>query len=198
MARHRKVTEDTAIEAAKVAFWQHGYQGLGTRQLESETGITRFSLQTVYGGKMALFERALDAYLEDMQTFLLPTMADGTLDGLAQWFETRCDPGSMPPAGKWGCLMIASIGEFGDGSLQVSSRALRFEAMLRGAFSDALRQIAERGDLPKRFDQAAATEMLIAASIGLNVMIRAGGDCTAGLPIATGIATMIRGWGPMR
>ena len=84
MARTRNIEEEPALAAAVAAFWQHGYGVLGTRQLEAETGITRFTLQKSYGGKMALFGKALDAYLDQMESDLMPLMADGTLEGLAR------------------------------------------------------------------------------------------------------------------
>ncbi|MBV1933634.1 MAG: TetR/AcrR family transcriptional regulator [Parvibaculaceae bacterium] len=60
MSRSRKVAPEEAVQAAMEAFWKHGYHELGTRQLEEETGITRFTLQTTYGGKKKLFLNALD------------------------------------------------------------------------------------------------------------------------------------------
>ncbi|MBD3665717.1 TetR/AcrR family transcriptional regulator [Sulfitobacter aestuariivivens] len=194
MARLRNVDEDAALQGAMRAFWQHGYQALGTRQLEAETGITRFTLQTTYGGKMALFVQTLDAYLDQMDAHMLPEMADGTLDTLAGWFERRCDPARNPEAGRWGCLMIASINAFADTEPAVSARAVRFETMLREAFAGALAQIDQAGALSPDLNRGAATQMLVAASIGLNTVIRAAGDCRAGTKIADGIAAMVRGW----
>jgi hypothetical protein len=90
--------------------------------------------------------------------------------------------------------MIDSIAEFADTSVEVSARAERFEAMLRTAFKSALAQIEAQDGLANTLDQSAAVETLIAASIGLNVMIRAKGECSAGAPLAAGIAAVIRSW----
>lgn len=194
MARTRKIPESSAIEAAVAAFWQHGYGALGTRQLEAETGITRFTLQTAYGGKMALFAKALDCYLDRMEEELLPTMADGTLEGLARWFERRADPDAMPQGAAWGCMMIAAINEFGATEPDIADRTGRFQAMLRRQFMDTLMQIRSSGGLNPDIDTNAAVELLMAASIGLNVIVRGAGDCKAGAAVAEGIAQMIRGW----
>lgn len=195
MARSRKIQEEQALEAAMVAFWQHGYHALGTRQIEAETGITRFTLQTTYGGKMPLFGRALDLYLDQMETSLIPAMADGSIEGLAMWFERRCMPGEMPEASRWGCLMIASINEFGGQSPDVNARSDRFHAMLRKGFSNALAQIDAAGGLEPDLDKTAAVELLVAASIGLNVVVRSAGDSSAGCSVAAGIAKIVRSWG---
>ena len=92
MARSRKVEPEAALQAAMTAFWQHGYCDLGTRQIEEETGITRFTLQTAYGGKMPLFLKTLDTYLDLFENFTKLDSAHGNLEVLATWFEARVDP----------------------------------------------------------------------------------------------------------
>lgn len=196
MARLRKVSEEQALDAALATFWQHGYGALGTRQLETETGITRFTLQTSYGGKMALFGRALDRYLDRMEAEMIPAMANGTLDGLARWFEMRCDSAAMGDGPQWGCMMIAAMNEFGATEADITDRSERFQRMLRDGFRKALEQIQQDGGLDSSTDVPSAIEMLVAASIGLNVIVRAHGACAAGQDMAAGIARMIRGWGP--
>lgn len=66
--------------------WTHGFSSLGTRQIEEETGITRFTLQMTYGGKMKLFLTALDAYLDMFERSALLNTTDGGLGGIARFF----------------------------------------------------------------------------------------------------------------
>lgn len=194
MARARKVDAETALGAAVLAFWQTGFHSLGTRQMEEETGITRFSLQTAYGGKRVLFLKALDAYLDRFEAEMLPGMADGTLDGLARWFEVRCMRECAFEGSQWGCLMINSIVEFGGSDADVVLRSDRFYAMLRSGFRDALERIKENGEVSQTLDVAGSAEVLMTASIGLNVVIRSAADVEAGQPMAACIAAMVRGW----
>ena len=196
MARQLKVSRDEGVEAALMAFWQHGYGALGTRQLEAETGITRFTLQTAHGGKMALYAKALDRYLDRMEAELIPAMADGTLETLARWFEMRADPSRMPEGACWGCMMIAAINEFGGSEPEINARAARFQEMLRNGFGGALSRIGQAGGLARDVDVPAAVEVLMAASIGLNVIVRGAGDCAAGADTGAGIARLVRGWAP--
>ena len=91
LARLRKTEPEVAVQATQALFWEYGYAGLGTRQIEDETGLTRFILQTAYGGKKALFLQAVDAYLDSMETAFLPDADSGSLEALAIWFKSRAD-----------------------------------------------------------------------------------------------------------
>lgn len=194
MARTRKVDSEQAGQAAVSAFWRYGYHALGTRQLETETGITRFTLQTTYGGKKALFDQAVDSYLNDMEGTMLPAMIDGSLDGIAKWFEMRCDESILPPEGAYGCLVINSLVEFSGTDAVMNAQRDRFFAMLTRAFDTALQQAKAAGELPDSFDIEAHTSVLLAGSIGLNVAICAAASPSGGQLIANSLATMVRGW----
>jgi hypothetical protein len=81
---------------------------------------------------------------------------------------------------------------------EVADRAARFQDMLRAQFKDALDLIDGVGGLSPDIDTGAVVELLMAASIALNVVVRGAGDCAAGGAVGNGIARMIRGWGPAR
>ena len=194
MSRARKIGAEQAIEASMVMFWRQGFHNSGTRQLEAETGITRFSLQTSYGGKLSLFLSALDAYLDRFEIGMLPSLAGCSLETLATWFEARCDPSAFPAEGAYGCLMINSLIEFAGQEPLVNTRAERFYAMLRASFSEVLNGTKKSGALPPDFDVGAQVEVLISASIGLNVVIRSSSETEEARSMANGIAALVRGW----
>lgn len=64
MARPREFDEERVLEAARDAFWEHGYEGTSTRDLVKYTGLTQPSLYNAFGDKRALFRRALEHYLD--------------------------------------------------------------------------------------------------------------------------------------
>lgn len=176
-------------------FWAHGYNALGTRQIEEETGITRFTLQTTYGGKMKLFLTTLDAYLDMFEnSSWLPTAAAG-LDGIAGFFETRGNPNALPKAARQGCFMLNSMVEFSNIDPQINQRAARYLTLLRQGFSSAMVQAKQDGTMKKGIDINAMTEVLLSSTLGLNAMIRASSDDAVGQTMADSIAAMARGWG---
>jgi TetR/AcrR family transcriptional repressor of nem operon len=64
MARPREFDEEAVLDAAVQCFWKRGYEATSVRDLIEETGITGASLYNAFGDKRALYERALDHYVE--------------------------------------------------------------------------------------------------------------------------------------
>ena len=64
MARPREFDEAAALEAAMECFWRRGYEATSLRDLAGNMGLTAPSLYNAFGGKQALFARALERYLD--------------------------------------------------------------------------------------------------------------------------------------
>ena len=65
MARPREFAEDAVLDAAMRCFWARGYEATSVRDLIEKTGITGASLYNAFGDKRALYQKALDHYVED-------------------------------------------------------------------------------------------------------------------------------------
>jgi TetR/AcrR family transcriptional repressor of nem operon len=64
MARPREFDEGAVLDAAVLCFWKQGYEATSVRDLVAQTGITAASLYNAFGDKRALYQRALDHYVE--------------------------------------------------------------------------------------------------------------------------------------
>src|ERR1700757_4944113 len=64
MARPREFSEEAVLDAAVQCFWAHGYEATSVRDLIDKTGLTGASLYNAFGDKRALYQRALDHYVE--------------------------------------------------------------------------------------------------------------------------------------
>ena len=197
MSRSRKVEPGEAIQAAMALFWTHGYSSLGTRQIEEETGITRFTLQTTYGGKMKLFLTALDAYLDQFENSDLMRTSGGGLEGIAAFFEMRGNANAMPDIAAQGCFMLNSMIEFSSTESEIDKRADRYFEMLRNGFRNNLGQAKTDGTLRHGLNISEMTEVLLSATLGLNAKIRASGDHVNGEKMAASIANLVRDWSVM-
>lgn len=195
MSRSRKVEPEVAVTAAMALFWTHGFASLGTRRIEEETGITRFTLQTTYGGKMKLFLTALDAYLDMLENSDLMNTTNGDLESIAAFFEMRGNSNAMPDIACQGCFMLNSMIEFSANNPDINKRADRYFRMLRQGFGSALEQAKENGELNVNLQIHAMTEVLLGVTLGLNAIIRANGNHDDGEKMATSIASMVREWG---
>jgi TetR/AcrR family transcriptional repressor of nem operon len=65
MARPREFDEEAVLDAAVQCFWTRGYEATSIRDLIKETGVTGASLYNAFGDKRALYQKALDRYVED-------------------------------------------------------------------------------------------------------------------------------------
>ncbi|CAM01850.1 TetR family transcriptional regulator [Saccharopolyspora erythraea NRRL 2338] len=62
MSGRKQFDVDKALDKAMAVFWQHGYADASLDMLGAATGLGRGSLYGAFGGKDALFRRALDHY----------------------------------------------------------------------------------------------------------------------------------------
>ena len=194
MARARKATHEAVLDAAESLFFQDGYTGVSTRLIEEKTGLTRFTLQTSYGGKKALFLKTLDCYLEHLIHGFLPSADSNVLQSLANWFEHQTRPENRPGPNAQGCLIINTMTEFERGDPDTDARIERYFTELRKCFGGILTKGIALGEVDPELDVAAKTELLVATVLGMNMMLRAGSHSSAGRAMSISIAGMIREW----
>lgn len=195
MARARKVDADTALMNAIGLFWREGFEPVGTRQIENETGITRFTLQNVHGGKMGLYLEALDAYLTSFEANMAPGADIADLEELAAWLFRRLNPPMPDDFSTNGCLLLNALIEFKQTNPEINQRATRYFSLLTGRFEAALSKMRSKGIVPNGFDVARNAELLTAIVLGINVAICAAQDNMAARPMVEAGAAMIRSWG---
>lgn len=195
MARKRKADHDAVIASAIGLFWNHGYAGASTREIEKETGLTRFTLQTVYGGKEKFFLDALDAYLDGAEATHFPQAESFTLGDLAGWFERLADAERMPRIGDSGCLAFNSIAEFGRDHGEVNKRIERYLNALEGRVKRILQRADAGGQLRAGLDLDACSRVAVSLLLGLHGIIKARSDDTLPQAHARSIAALIRSWG---
>src|SRR6202451_4421638 len=106
MGRPRSFDIDRALDRALLVFWRKGYEGASLSDLTKAVGVNRPSLYAAFGGKEALFRKALDRYLKGPSAYAqealkAPTarvVVEKLLLGAADVNTARLNPG--------GCLMV--------------------------------------------------------------------------------------------
>ena len=194
MPRPRKTDHATAIEAAQGVFWRNGYAGTSTREIEDCTGLTRFTLQTSYGGKEAIFLDTLDAYLDKAEAHYFPDPAATNLEGLAVWFEQRSSAEIMPKIGDQGCLIMNSISEFRRLGGGVEARVERFLTGMQSRFSKILTEAISRKELDSNVDPEDRARLLVSMLLGLSLAIKARTDDAFAHSHTSAVASLIRDW----
>jgi TetR/AcrR family transcriptional repressor of nem operon len=194
MSRPRKADHATAIEAAQGVFWRNGYAGTSTRQIEECSGVTRFTLQTSYGGKQAFFLETLDAYLDKAEAHHFPDPATTDLEGLAIWFEQLSDAERLPERGDKGCLLLNAISEFERDGGEVDQRIERYFTLLQSRFTQILTNAVDRKENMAGLDPQGKAKVLVSLLLGVSLVNQARTNDTIADSYASAAAAMIREW----
>lgn len=171
MARQLEFNETEVLTAATHAFRRLGFSGVSIKTLEAETGLSSGSIYNSFGGKDAVFARALRHYNDTVVEKRINVHLAGAnpTQGLISLFESLLDE---PDDGAFGCLLTNSAVEFA-GSNTIASAEIRlgFDRFL-SAFNTVLKSLpgVNPGSVENR------SLRLLAYYQGLLVLIRHGYD----------------------
>ena len=173
--RPRSFDTEAAVERAMGVFWSRGYHGTALPDLLRATKLSRGSLYAAFGGKHALFLRALDHYIADALARIDVELGPrhGPVDGLRTLLAGYVDRASGA-SGRRGCLLVATAMELAGHDSDVEGRIRSFfkamEAKAAGAFSRA--KVA--GELAAGVEPTSAARILVCFVEGLRVVGKAG------------------------
>ncbi|WP_420334531.1 TetR/AcrR family transcriptional regulator [Roseibium sp.] len=186
MARPKSYKKEEVVERVVRAFWQHGYQALGLRELERLSGLNQFAIRTEFGGKEGLYLEALDVYSEQAIEHAMHPMRDGTVQDIIDFLEALVSDGSMTSS-KHGCLVVnTGIENARVGSLRLEKAVRRYWQALETCFQTCL----EKGVAEKRIDPAtdcaSFAKGLVSGVMGVHVQNRLDG-CNRGGRFLVGV-----------
>lgn len=155
-------------------FWRHGYAATSVRDLGAAMGLGPASLYNAFGGKRALFARALDRYLDGTVRERIARL-EATLpprEAIAAFLREAVER-SLRDRDRRGCLLVNSALEVaphdpGLGAV-IAERLGELEAFLRRSIRAAQRA----GTIARERDADDLARLLLAAVMGLRVLARA-------------------------
>ncbi|MDX8351277.1 TetR/AcrR family transcriptional regulator [Cognatiyoonia sp. IB215182] len=170
MARPKSYDRDDAIAKACMAFWQHGYQALGVRELERLTGLNQFAIRSEFGGKEGLYLEALRYYADAAMTEEFSPMKTGGIAEVMAFFRGLVTDGSLTSS-DFGCLIVnTGIENARVQSERLDEAARAYWAALEAHFRMALERDAGQ---PARFDPGTLAKALVSAVMGIHAQNRA-------------------------
>ncbi|MCY6380122.1 TetR/AcrR family transcriptional regulator [Hoeflea prorocentri] len=150
MPRPKSYDRQKAVESACKAFWAHGYQALGVRELEELTGLNQFAIRSEFGGKEGLYLEALKFYCDAAISEAMAPMKRGGLDEIIVFLNNLVADNSVTSS-PWGCLVVNTgienarvqsprlddIGTFYWGTLEDHFRQALSNALVLGEIDEA-------------------------------------------------------------
>ena len=173
--RPRGFDTEVAVERAMAVFWSRGYHATALPDLLSATRLSRGSLYAAFGGKHALFLRALDRYIADalarIDVELGPRHApvDGLRTFLAGYVER-----TSGASGRRGCLLVATAMELAGHDAEVDRRIASFFKAMEARVADALSRAKAAGKLADGVEPSSAARILVCFVEGLRVVGKTG------------------------
>jgi TetR/AcrR family transcriptional repressor of nem operon len=172
--RPRAFDDDAVVAEAMELFWRSGYAGVSVPDLSAATGLSSSSLYNAYGSKLALFEKALDRYLDtriaDRMVGPLRRGSEGLADVDAFLQRLAATTRIRPPRG---CLAVNTIAEFRHAPPAIAARTARYRAELRDGLGAALgRAAAAREIALETVDVRVAA--VVPMVVAFNLLVAAG------------------------
>lgn len=169
VGRPNKFDREQAIDIAKHAFWQYGYNALTASQLASMMGITRSSFSNSFSDKQSLFAEVLKQYKQTEPYLLLINIDDFSLikPKLAEFFKEVCRT-RVHDQDNQGCLIVNTItGVIGSGDpLASDMEALMFSSI--ELFESLLYTAIAHHELPSFYDVQVTAKALVVFNMGIN------------------------------
>jgi len=194
MPRAKTYDRVTALEKARDAFWQYGYDALGVRAIEELTGLNRFAIQTEFGGKEGLFLEALEGYGDMMIEQIITPISAGGLAAIKQFFMDATIFQENDPR-LFGCLMVNTVVEnAARNNTELKKRTDAHYARMLAAFKSALNNARKRGEISAGFDIAEAAAFLLGVAMGIQVYIRMTGSLSTARQQVSMVVKTIDSW----
>jgi len=194
MPRPKSYIRSEAVEKARDAFWQHGYNALGVRAIEENTGINRFTIQTEFGGKQGLFLEALDNYVELSLVTIITPLSQGGLNAIRHFFSSLVTPQNHDTR-DFGCLMVNTVVENASlGNAELKKRTDAHYQRMLNALESALQVARQQGEVDADFDVEQSASLLLALAMGMQVYNRMNGSVSAAAHQANAALKIIDTW----
>ena len=178
--RPRQFDHDQVLDQAIDVYWEHGCNGVGTRQLCEATGLNQSSLYNTFGDKDSIFAAALARYAETKLWPLFEALEDdrppvAALSTLISIWESHNTQADTP-----GCLFTHTLGEVGMiGAGPIPQATAKIAARLSRGIERRFHQADELGELPADSDPSQLASTFLVSGLGIAMAGRAGIDPSA-------------------
>jgi TetR/AcrR family transcriptional regulator, transcriptional repressor for nem operon len=173
MGRLREFDETKAIDGAVDCFWARGYEATSVRDLAGHMGIGGASLYNAYGGKRALFVRALARYADrSMRERIARLEGGGQPKEAIRAFLAEIIERSLADRDRKGCLLVNSALDVAPHDAEIGKVVAGYLDEIRAFFRRNIEAGRSAGQMPRNLDADAVATHLLGVLLGLRVLAR--------------------------
>lgn len=177
MGRPRTFDDAAALDAAVQCFWHRGYEATSVRELSTSMGICGTSLYNAFGGKRALFVKALERYLDAstrarmrrLETALAPKQA-------VRAFIQEIIERSLTDSDRRGCFLINSALEVAPHDAELGAAIAAGLGEIEDFFHRSILAAQVTGEVPKAREARDIARLLLGVVLSVRVLARAKPD----------------------
>lgn len=145
MPRTASFDRDVLIANAREIFWKKGWAGTSMKDLEKGLGLHPGSFYAAFGSKDALYELALDRYVEEGQARLDQLVqTHGALGALKAYLRSVVEDSTMPIRA---CMLSKTLLELSGQDNPLTAKARQHMATMEARFAALFAQAQREGGI---------------------------------------------------
>jgi TetR/AcrR family transcriptional repressor of nem operon len=178
MARPREFDEDKVLASAMQCFWERGYEATSMRDLIDKTGLTGASLYNAFGDKRALYQTALDRYVDQSVADRIRRCEKlPPLEALRRFFEEIIARSVNDPNRK-GCMLVNAALEVAQHDAEFRRSIASVLAQIEAFFRKCIHAGQAEGSITRSQHADDLARHLLGIVLGLRVLARVRPDRT--------------------
>ncbi len=179
MANTIKFKPDEVVQRAMLLFWEKGFAGTSTRDLQQQVRLNPGSLYSAFGSKAELYSQALDFYADATESRLLAARDQtGSVTAAFREFFYQGLCGSSERQAPM-CLLVRTLVELAESQPELAAQAERLLKQTERLFARLLQEAVLDHELGPDTDVNALAKELQIKMMGLRSYRACGGDPAA-------------------
>ena len=172
MARPREFDEDAVLDAAMLCFWARGYDATSVKDLVERTGVTAASLYNAFGDKRAIYQKALDHYVEgSVANRIRRCEALPPREALKGFFDEIVKR-SLGDQQRKGCMLVNSALDVAPHDPQFRKRVAEVLIRIEAFFLKCLKAGQANGTITRTLPTEVLAQHLLSVLMGIRVLAR--------------------------
>ncbi len=172
MARPREFDEGAVLDSAVLCFWSRGYEATSVRDLVEKTGLTAASLYNAFGDKRAIYQKALEHYLERSLDDHIRLFEDlSPRDAIAAFFEGIVKR-SLGDRERKGCMLVNAALEVAPHDPGLRKIVIEVLAEIEAFFLARVKAGQTDGTITRSLPATTLARHLLGVLMGIRVLAR--------------------------